>query len=160
MVGSSVGQWLFSLNNCCTYECLFRHLMTLTLYCYLFSGLVSWKKKIFFFIQKMCFCMLTPPLPNHMTLGKSLWFLHLFSSVQSLSPCLTLCDPMDCSTPGFPVHHQLLEPAQTHVHRVSDAIQPSYLLLSPSPLPSIFPSIRVFSNELVLHIRWPKYLHL
>jgi len=45
--------------------------------------------------------------------------------------CLTLCDPMDCSTPGFPVHHQLLELAQTHVHRVSDAIQPSHPLLSP-----------------------------
>ena len=53
----------------------------------------------------------------------------------SLAPqsCPTLCDPMDYSTPSFPVHHQLLEPAQTHVHRVGDAIQPSYPLLSPSP---------------------------
>ena len=71
--------------------------------------------------------------------------------------CLTLCDPVDCSTPGFPVHHQLPELAQTHVHRVGDAIQPSHLLLSLLLLPSIFPSIRVFSNESVLHIRWPKY---
>ena len=47
--------------------------------------------------------------------------------------CLTLCDPMDCSTPGFPVHHQLQELAQTHVHLVSDAIQLSHPLLSPSP---------------------------
>ena len=47
--------------------------------------------------------------------------------------CLTLCDPMDCSTPGLPVHHQLLEFTQTHVHRVSDAIQPSHPLSSPSP---------------------------
>ena len=47
--------------------------------------------------------------------------------------CLTLCNPMDCSTPGFPVHHQLLELAQTHVHRVRDAIQPSHPLSSPSP---------------------------
>ena len=47
--------------------------------------------------------------------------------------CLTLCDPMDCSTPGFPVHHQLLEFAQTHFHQVHDAIQPSHPLLSPSP---------------------------
>ena len=47
--------------------------------------------------------------------------------------CLALCDPVDCSTPGFPVHHQLLELAQTHIHRVSDAIQPSYPLLSPFP---------------------------
>ena len=52
------------------------------------------------------------------------------------------------------------EPTQTHVHRVSDAIQLSHPLSSPSPLPSIFPSIRVFSNELVLHIRWPKYWSL
>ena len=54
-----------------------------------------------------------------------------FSSVTQL--CLTLCDPMDCNTPGFPVHHQLPELAQTPVHRVSDAIQPSPPLLSPSP---------------------------
>ena len=47
--------------------------------------------------------------------------------------CLTLCDPMNCSTPGLPVHHQLLEFTETHVHRVSDAIQPSHPLLSPSP---------------------------
>ena len=71
--------------------------------------------------------------------------------------CLTLCNPMDCSTPGFPVHHQLPELAQTHVHQIGDAIQPSYPLSSPSP--SIFLSIRVFSNESVLHIRWPKYWH-
>ena len=68
-----------------------------------------------------------------------------------------LCDTMDCSTPGFPVHHQLPEPTQTHVYRVSDAIQLSQTLSSPSPPAFIFPSIRVFSNELVLHIRWPKY---
>ena len=47
--------------------------------------------------------------------------------------CPTFCDPMDCSMPDFPVHHQLLELAQTHVHQIADAIQPSYLLLSPSP---------------------------
>ena len=72
--------------------------------------------------------------------------------------CLTLCDPMDCSTPGFPVHHQLPEFAQTYVHRVSDAIQLSHPLSSPS-LPTFnLSSIRVFSNESILHIRWPKYL--
>ena len=54
-----------------------------------------------------------------------------FSSVTQ--SCPTLCDPMDCSTPGFPVHHQLPEFTQTHVHQVGDAIQPSYPLLSPSP---------------------------
>ena len=64
----------------------------------------------------------------------NLWYmLHTcFSSVQSLSH-VWLCDPMDCSTPGLPVHHQLLEPTQTHVHWVGDAIQPSHPLSSPSP---------------------------
>ena len=59
-----------------------------------------------------------------------------FSSVQFNSvtqSCLTLCDPMNRSTPGLPIHHQLPEFTQTHVHRVGDAIQPSYPLLSPSP---------------------------
>ena len=69
----------------------------------------------------------------------------------------TLWDPMDCSTPGFCVNYKLLEPTQMHIHCVSDTIQPSHPLLSPSPPLSILPSIRVFSNELVLHIRWPKY---
>ena len=78
-----------------------------------------------------------------------------FSSVTR--SCPTLCDPMDCSTPGLPVHHQPPELTQTHVHRVSDAIQPFHPLSSPLLLPSIFPSIRIFSNESVLHIRWPKY---
>ena len=55
----------------------------------------------------------------------------VISSVTHL--CLTLCDPMDCSAPGFPVHHHLPEFAQTHVHQVSDAIQPSHPLSSPSP---------------------------
>ena len=80
-----------------------------------------------------------------------------FSSVAQSSP--GLCDPMDCSTPGLPVHHQLLELAQTHVHQVSDAI---HLILCHSLLllPSVFPSIRIFSNESVLHIRWPEYWSL
>ena len=77
-----------------------------------------------------------------------------FSSVAQSYP--TLCDHMDHSMPGFPVHHQLLELTQTHVHQVSDAILPSHPLSSPSPT-SIFPSIRVFTNELALCIRWPKY---
>ena len=75
-----------------------------------------------------------------------------FSSVAQ--SCPTLCDPMNHSTPGLPVHHQLPEFTQTHVHRVGDAIQPSHPLSSPSPPPSIFPSIKVFSNELALRIRW------
>ena len=69
----------------------------------------------------------------------------------------TLCNPMDCSTPGFPALHYLPEFAQTHVHWVNGVIQPSLPLSSPLLLPSIFPSIRVFSNESALCIRWPKY---
>ena len=75
-----------------------------------------------------------------------------FSSVTQWCP--TLCDPMNRSTPGLPVHHHLPEFTQTHVHRVSEAIQPSHPLSSPSP-PT--PSIRVFSNESTLRMRWPKY---
>ena len=78
-----------------------------------------------------------------------------FSSVTQ--SCLTLCDPTDCSMPGFPILHYLLELAQAHLHWVSDAIQPSHHLLSRFPPPSISPSIRVFSNESVLRIRWPKF---
>ena len=68
-----------------------------------------------------------------------------------------LCDPVDCSMPGFPVHHQLPDLAQTYVHWVSDVIQPSHLLSYSSP-PALKPAwIRVSSNESVLCIRWPKY---
>ena len=80
----------------------------------------------------------------------------IFSSVQFSSVtqlCPTLCDPMNCSMPGLLVHHQLPEFIQTHVHWISDAIQPSHPLL----LPPIPPSIRVFSNESTLRMRWPKY---
>ena len=78
-----------------------------------------------------------------------------FSSVTQ--SCPTLCNPMNCSTPGLPVHDQLPESTQTHVHFVSDAIKPSHPLLSPSPPALNFPSIRVFSAESVLCIRWLKY---
>ena len=76
-----------------------------------------------------CGVFTTEPLRKHL-------YIHIYayiyiSSVVQL--CLTLCNPMDCSMPGFPVHHQILEFTQTHVHRVSDAIQPSHPLSSPSP---------------------------
>ena len=78
-----------------------------------------------------------------------------FSSVAQ--SCLTLCDPMNRSTPGFPVYQHLLEFTQTHVHRVRHAIQPSHPRSSPSP-PAPNPSpIKVFSNESTLRMRWPKY---
>ena len=79
-----------------------------------------------------------------------------FSSVAQ--SCPTLCDPMNRSTPGLPVHHQLPEFTQTHVHRVSDTIQTSHPLSSPSPpAPSPFPASESFSSESTLHMRWPKY---
>ena len=71
--------------------------------------------------------------------------------------CPTLCDPMNRSMPGLPVHHQLPEFTQTHVHRVSDAIQPSHPRSSPSP-PAPNPSQhQSLSNESTLCMRWPKY---
>ena len=78
-----------------------------------------------------------------------------FSSVAQ--SCLTLCDPMNRSTPGLPVHHQLPEVTQTHAHRVGDASSHLILcrpLLLPPPIP---PSIRVFSIESAFRMRWPKY---
>ena len=78
-----------------------------------------------------------------------------FSSVSQ--SCPSLCDPMNCSKPGFPVHYQFPETAQTHVHRVSDAIHPSYPLNCPLLLlPSVFPSIRVFSSGSVFCNRCPR----
>ena len=71
--------------------------------------------------------------------------------------CPKLCDPMDCSTTGFPVLHNLLEFVQIHVQWVYDATQPSHALSPPSSLPSIFLSIRIFSNMSALCIRCPKY---
>ena len=83
-----------------------------------------------------------------------------FSSVEFSSlaqSCSTLCDPMNHSVPGLPVHHNLPAFTQTHIHWVRDAIQPSRHLSSPLPPAPIPPSIRVFSNESNLCIRWPKY---
>ena len=103
----------------------------------------------------LCFsfyCMSQPNTPGSMLLPKPL--NDCCSVAQS---CLTFCNPMDCSTPGFPVLHCLLELAQTHIHWW---VMPSnhHILYHPLLfLPSIFPCIRVFSNESTLHIRWPKY---
>ena len=114
---------------------------------------ISWKNKQKSLSALTALCL-------HQGRHQILW-LHTLSpfhsSVQSLSHVVQLCDLMDCSTPGLPVHHQLPEFTQTHVHWVSDAIQPSHPLSSPLLPPSIFPSSRVFSNESALHIRWPKY---
>ena len=85
---------------------------------------------------------------------KTSTLLHTGHSIQS---CSTLCDPMNHSMPDLPVHHQLPEFTQTHVHRVGDAIQPSHPLSSPSPPAFNLSQHQVFSNESALRIRWPKY---
>ena len=87
---------------------------------------------------------------------QALWVFLVVVAVQSLSHVQLFATPMDCSTPGFPVLHHLPELGQTQVHWVSDAIQPSYPLSSPSP-PTPNPSQhRVFSSESTLRMRWPK----
>ena len=86
------------------------------------------------------------------------WFLlamYQFSSVAQ--SCLTLCEPMDCSMPGLPVHHKLLELAQTHVHRVGDAIKPSHPLSSPSSPAFNLSQHQGLSSQSVLCIKGPKY---
>ena len=93
----------------------------------------------------------------------TLCFISVSSGAQS---CRTLCDPMDCSTPGFPVHHQLPEFTQTHVHRIGDAIQPSHPLSSPPPVfdlsqhQGLIPYILLFSAvhfqklQVVVVVKW------
>ena len=80
----------------------------------------------------------------------------MLAHVQSLS-CVRLCDPTNCSTPGFHIHHQLLELTQTHVHRVGDAVQPSHPLSFPSPPVFNLSQHQSLSVESVLNIRWSKY---
>ena len=90
-------------------------------------------------------------------------YSHIYPVYQNIACCSVakscppLQDPMDYSMSGFPVLYYLLEFAQTHVHWVSDATEPSHSLSPPFPPASMFLSIRVFSNESALHIRWPKY---
>ena len=93
--------------------------------------------------------------PNRQTAAQSKQG-HIRSVQFSCSVVSDSLQPYESKHPGLPVHHQLPEYTETHVHRVSDAIQPSHPLSSPSPA-FIFSSIRVFSSESVLQIRWPKY---
>ena len=89
--------------------------------------------------------------------GKKLLFLTFYNFKNSVQFSVRLCNPMNCSTPGFPVQHQLPEFTQIHVHW---EVMPYHLLILCCPLllpPLIFPSIRIFSNESVFCIRWPKY---
>ena len=91
---------------------------------------------------------------SHELLHFFLYVLQFSSVAQS---CLILCNPMDFSMPDLPVPHQLSGLTQTHVHQVGDAIQPSHPLPSPSPPAFNLAQHKVFSNESVLCIRWPKY---
>ena len=116
------------------------------------AGLWNWKSRAWYLskgkplLEDTCQIIKAPIMLKITVVG-----IDSFSSVTQL--CLTLCNPLDHSTPGFPVHHWLPDFSQTHVHRVSDTILCRPLLL----LASIFPNIRIFSSESVLHIRWPKY---
>ena len=89
-------------------------------------------------------------------LGKSWQPQHSCACCSVAQSCPILCDPMDCSTPDFPVHHQLPELAPIHVHWVSDAIQPSYPLSSPFPPAFSLSQHQGLSNESFICIRWPK----
>ena len=107
------------------------------------------------------------PVPPHWGVHNSTKMLELFRQKSKKSfkfqfssvtqSCPTLCDVMNRSTPGLPVHHQLPEFTQTHVHQVSDAIHHLILCRPLLLLPPIPLSIRVFSNESTLHMRWTKY---
>ena len=90
-------------------------------------------------------------------LGDELFSEEMIQFNSVIQSCPTLCDPMDWSTPGFPVHHQLPELTQTHVHWVGDTIQPSHPLSFPSPSAFNPSQHQGFSTESVLCIRWPRY---
>jgi len=107
----------------------------------------------------MIFCRTSPfylvfSFNNNLHINRDSFLYTCCCSVAKL--CLTFRDPMDCSMPGFPVPHHLQEFAQVHVHWIGDAIQHLILCLPILLLPSTFPSIRVFSTDWAVHIRWPK----
>ena len=109
-------------------------------------------------IYQLAKCPQVPSMLSQMSGYPSFSWLNNFCCYCSVTEsCPTLCNPTDCSMLGFPVLHYLPEFAQIHVHWVSEAIQPSHSLLPLLLLTSIFPSIRAFSSESALRIRWPKY---
>ena len=115
-----------------------------------------------------CFCRYLPSgicclfylCANNINSSFHTFLFILFLSISQFSSvaqsCPTLCDLMDCNRPGFPVRHQLLEPAQTHVHQVGDAIQPSPTVSSPSPTFNLSQHQGLFKDS-VLRLKWPKY---
>ena len=123
----------------------------------------------FFFLNKICansssccnkLNQMYWSFQKHRLIILDLWSSKIHNLVQFNSvtqSCPALCNTMDCSMSHLPIKHQLLDFTHTHVYQVSDVIQPSHPLLSPSPPPSLFFSIKVFSSESFLCIRWPKY---
>ena len=106
------------------------------------------------------FTVLILPIQKHGISFTCVCHLLFLSPVQFSSvaeSCLTLCDPMNCSTPGLPVHHQLPELVQTHAHWVGDAIQPSHPLLSPSPTAFNLAQHQRLFQWVSFLLRWPKY---
>ena len=107
---------------------------------------------MYIYIHLYLLCIFTFFSPVFFVVVEKHWRgFHQFSSVQLLSH-VWLCDPMNCSTPDLPVHHQLLEPSQTHVHWVGDSIQPSHPLSSPSP-----PALNLSQNQGLF--KWVSSLH-
>jgi len=124
----------------------------------------SWLKRS----SKLILLQLHKQMTEYINHSMAVWHLKQIRKVKKLdkwvSCCCSIaksglipCDLIDCSTPGFPVIHYLPEFAQTHVHWISNAIQPSHHLSPPSPLTFNLPSIRIFSNESPLCIMWPYY---
>ena len=102
-------------------------------------------------------CSIAWPVSFTSSCRRTPHYVHLCCCCSVAKLCLTLCDPMDCSTPGFPVHHQLPEFTQTHVHQVDDATQPSHLLSPPSPPALSFPASESFPMSRLFTHWWPKY---
>ena len=96
----------------------------------------------------------------HKTFERGCHYLHSPQFSLSVSECLTLCNPLDCSMPGFHVHHQLPELTQTHVNQVGDTIQPSHPLSSPSPAFNPYSLYRFFILQLLHQYMWLSSLHL
>ena len=122
----------------------------------LIHPLISIKQSFSMFIKGKNISASLSTVPSKSTAHSLIMAVLQFSSVAQ--SCLTLCDPMNHSVPGLPVHHQLLlEFTQTHVHQVGDTIQPSHPLSSPSPSAlNLFQHQGLF-NESALRMRWPKY---
>ena len=120
-------------------------------HCLCFRGLSLWPCRICRVTVNFD-SLVTTVTKNAFSIGNHMEIVLLFFCCCSVTQlCPTLWEPMDCNTPGFPVLHYLLEFAQTHFYWVDDAVQMSHPLSPLLFLPSIFPSIRVFSNELTLH---------